>query len=231
MALCSGAALHVPAPGVLAGAALLDVLRDRRITHATLPPAVLAALPDHAPLPDLHTLVMAGEAATEALVQRWAPGRRLLNAYGPTEATVCASMQVCDAQQPGIPPIGRPIDHTRIYLLDAHGQPVPVGVAGEIHLSGAGLARGYLRRPDLTAERFIPDPFADESGARMYRTGDLGRWRADGTIEFLGRNDHQVKVRGLRPNARWRPSGARCWACPSSTSGATATSLPWAATR
>jgi amino acid adenylation domain-containing protein len=196
MALCSGAALYVPAPGVLAGSALHDVLRDGRITHATLPPAVLAGLSDEA-LPGLHTLVMAGEAASQALVQRWATGRRLINAYGPTEATVCATMQPCDPKHAGSPPIGSPLAHTRIYILDAYGQLSPVGVAGELHIAGVQLARGYLRRPDLTAERFVPDPFG-APGARMYKTGDLGRWRADGTIEFLGRNDHQVKIRGFR---------------------------------
>jgi amino acid adenylation domain-containing protein len=196
MALCRGAALHVPAPGVLAGSALHDVLRNGHITHATLPPAVLAAQPDDA-LPKLQTLVMAGEATSHALVQRWAAGRRLINAYGPTEATVWVSMHACDTQQRGTPPIGSPIANTRIYILDAHGEPMPLGVAGEIYIGGIHVARGYLRRPDLTAERFVPDPFG-EPGSRMYKTGDLGRWRPDGVIEFLGRNDHQVKVRGFR---------------------------------
>ena len=196
MALCSGATLHVPAPSMLAGTALHDVLRDGHITHATLPPAVLAALPDDG-LPELQTLVMAGEAASHALVQRWATGRRLINAYGPTEATVWVSMHHCDTQQPSSPPIGSAIANTRIYILDVHGQPSPVGVAGEIHIAGIQLARGYLRRPELTAERFVPDPFG-EPGSRMYKTGDVGRWQPDGAIEFLGRNDHQVKIRGFR---------------------------------
>ncbi|HET7866139.1 MAG TPA: amino acid adenylation domain-containing protein, partial [Burkholderiaceae bacterium] len=204
MALLSGATLCLPGPGLVAGQALLDVLQRRRISHATLTPAVLLALPEPAPgqRPRLRTLVVAGEACSQALVQRFAPWTEsLINAYGPTEATVWASMQSCDIGHAGPPPIGRPICNTRMHVLDAQGQPLPIGAAGEIHIAGAGLARGYLNRPDLTAERFVPDPFGP-AGSRMYRTGDLGRWRIDangeGSLEFLGRNDHQVKIRGFR---------------------------------
>ncbi|MDE9571564.1 AMP-binding protein, partial [Xenorhabdus bovienii] len=91
-----------------------------------------------------------------------------------------------------------PIANTQIYILDIHGQPVPIGVTGEIHIAGAGVTQGYLNRPELTAERFIPDPFSAEQNARMYKTGDLGHWLPDGTIEYLGRNDFQVKIRGFR---------------------------------
>ena len=123
----------------------------------------------------------------------------LYNLYGPTEAAIDVTHWTCDAgQQQGYVPIGRPIANTQIYILDAQGQPVPVGVSGEIHIAGDGVARGYLNRVELTAERFVRDPFSEDADARMYRTGDLGRWRADGAIEYLGRNDFQVKIRGLR---------------------------------
>jgi acyl carrier protein len=119
------------------------------------------------------------------------------NVYGPTESTVDATAARLrdDTAQPHI---GRPIANRRVYILNRHGQPAPIAVAGEICLGGAGVARGYLHQPELTASRFVADPFCADARARMYKTGDLGRWRADGTIEYLGRNDHQVKVRGFR---------------------------------
>ncbi|WKB55711.1 non-ribosomal peptide synthetase [Eleftheria terrae] len=198
-ALSCGGSLHFAPPGtVLAGEALLQALQQGRISHVTLPPAVLAGLPATATLAPVSTLVLAGEAASPALVQRWGEGRRVINAYGPSETTVCATMHRCEGPLQHSVPIGRPIANTRIYLLDAQGRVVPVGVAGEIHIGGAQLARGYLNRPELTAERFVKDPFVDDPQARMYKTGDLGRWLADGTLEFLGRNDHQVKLRGFR---------------------------------
>ena len=128
---------------------------------------------------------------------------RLLNAYGPTETTITATAFEI-APRPGENttyqrvPIGRPLANRAIYILDRHGNPVPIGVHGHLHIGGAGLARGYLNRPDLTAEKFVPDPFSAEPGARMYKTGDLARYRPDGNIEFLGRADHQVKIRGFR---------------------------------
>ncbi|WP_323145158.1 non-ribosomal peptide synthetase, partial [Massilia phyllosphaerae] len=124
-------------------------------------------------------------------------GVKFFNMYGPTECTVDASMVRIDDTH-DIPVIGRPIANAQMYILDRHLQPVPLGVIGEIYVGGAGVTRGYLNRPDLTAERFIPDPFSAVTGARMYRTGDLGRYLADGNIEYLGRNDFQVKIRGFR---------------------------------
>src|SRR5262249_1841071 len=168
------------------------------ITHATLPPTVLAGIPEHAGLDSVRVLVVAGDRLTDSLVKRWSHERQLINAYGPTEATICATMYICRTEDSGNPSIGRPIANTRVYILDAYGEPVPVGVAGELYIGGVGVARGYLNRPELTAERFVKDAFVSEPEARMYKTGDLGRWLPDGNIEFLGRNDFQVKIRGFR---------------------------------
>jgi hypothetical protein len=164
---------------------------------ATLPPSVLASLPED-DFPELRTLISAGESCTGELVARWARGRDYFNAYGPTETTVCASLTRCLPSDDREPTIGRPIANFSLYVLDRYGNPAPVGVHGELHVGGPGLARGYLGRPELTAEKFVPDPFGREAGARLYRTGDLVRYLPDGQIEFLGRIDHQVKVRGFR---------------------------------
>ncbi|RYZ41974.1 MAG: amino acid adenylation domain-containing protein [Myxococcaceae bacterium] len=194
--LVSGAELHlVPRESLLPGAPLRAVLEGRGITTVTLTPSSLSQLePDG--LPALETVISAGEACTPELARRWKPGRRLLNGYGPTEASVCATVSTeLDVERPDI---GRPIANMRAYALDAWGQPVPPGIPGELYLGGPGLARGYLGRPELTAERFVPDPFSGESGARLYRTGDRVRYRADGRLEYLGRTDFQVKLRGFR---------------------------------
>jgi acyl-CoA synthetase (AMP-forming)/AMP-acid ligase II/aryl carrier-like protein len=122
----------------------------------------------------------------------------LINAYGPTESTICATMHLCTEDYDFSVPIGRPIANTRIYILDAHGRPAPIGVSGEIYIGGESVARGYLNRPELTAQRFLDDPFSAVPNASMYKTGDLGRWLPDGNIQFLGRNDFQVKIRGFR---------------------------------
>ena len=210
-ALCAGATLHLSSDEApLAGHALERMLRSKEITHVTLPPTVLASLPHGESLDCIQTLVVAGEAADPDVLRRWITGRRVINAYGPTEATVCASMHHVHLASHGTTGslgtiIGRAIANTRIYILDQRRLPVPVGVIGELYVGGAGVARGYLNRAELTEERFLADPFAEEAGiprARMYRTGDLARWVLDadgiGVLEFLGRNDYQVKLRGFR---------------------------------
>ena len=149
----------------------------------------------------VQILVVGGEALSSSTVELWRKIQskvRLVNEYGPTETVVgCIFYDVPQQFVPSrVVPVGRPISNTRIYILDKHGEPSPIGVAGEIYIGGAGVARGYLNRPELTAERFISSPFV--AGDRLYRTGDLGRYLPDGNIEFLGRNDFQVKIRGFR---------------------------------
>jgi len=195
MALSAGAALVLRGEQD-EGAALYELLVSQKVTHALLPVPVLASLEEFATLP-LQCLMNGGEALSGEAVNRWSAGLRMINAYGPTEATVCATISL-PLSGSSNPPIGSPIHNTRVYVLDSNLEPVPLGVAGELYISGAGLARGYLNRPALTAERFIADPYAIEPGARMYRTGDLARWSEDGMLGFAGRADDQVKIRGFR---------------------------------
>lgn len=209
--LLCGATLVLPGPdAVLFGPPLQELLEHGAITTVTLPPSVLATLPD-APLPHLQTLVSAGERLPAELAERWQhrAGLRLLNAYGPTEAAVCAAIGDVTASAAtasaatGQPAIGKPFANTQAFVLDAHLQPVPIGVPAELYLGGVGLARGYANRPGLTAAAFIPNPFlpyqpAETASQRLYRTGDLACWRENGELEFLGRVDHQVKIHGFR---------------------------------
>ncbi len=195
MALTTGAAL-ILLTDERGGIPLQEILRSQRITHATLTPSVLSTL-DERQESDIETLIVVGEQCPGELVARWSHRRRMINAYGPTEITVCATMSL-PLSGSVIPPIGVPVINTRTYVLDGSLEPVPVGVAGELYIAGAGLARGYLNRPALTAERFIADPYAHVPGARMYRTGDVVRRRNDGSLEFIGRTDQQVKLRGFR---------------------------------
>ncbi|ONI84921.1 hypothetical protein ALI22I_31135 [Saccharothrix sp. ALI-22-I] len=192
MALPAGAALVVPPPGPLLGDQLAAVINDFGVTHALIPPVALATVPD-VELPTFRTLVVGGDACPPDLVAKWAPGRRMINAYGPTESTVVTSWSEPLAPG-GTPPIGRPIPGTEVRVLDDE---LHAATEGELYVTGVGLARGYLGRPGLTAQRFVADPFGPP-GSRMYRTGDVVRTRDDGQLEFVGRADHQVKIRGFR---------------------------------
>ncbi|WP_186143159.1 non-ribosomal peptide synthetase [Burkholderia gladioli] len=200
--LCAGASLLLPPPGLSSdAAALLNWWRHQSMDCAFLvTPLALLAMQSELP-PGLKSLLIGGDRVT-SLPSGLPPSLRIVNNYGPTETTVVAtSGEIEPSAGDTVYPIGKPIANTRIYLLDEHQALVPLGAVGELYIGGAGVARGYLNRPDLTAQRFLADPFARAEGdveARMYRTGDLARYQPDGNIVFLGRNDEQVKVRGFR---------------------------------
>ncbi len=197
MTLAAGATLvFAPREELISGTALASLVARHGVTRVTFSPSMLAALESGA-FPSLRVVKVAGEACPAAAVDRWAPGRRFLNLYGPTEATVWASLEEC-APGGGAPAIGRPVANVSLYVLGRELLPVPAGVAAELCIAGPGVARGYLGRPELTADRFLPDPWSPLPGARLYRTGDLVRRFPDGRLDFLGRIDRQVKIRGFR---------------------------------
>ncbi|RKZ79066.1 MAG: non-ribosomal peptide synthetase, partial [Candidatus Parabeggiatoa sp. nov. 1] len=198
MALCSGATLElITQDSMMSPSELIQILYNHSITHFEIPASILGTLPVEK-LPKLQTLIVGGEACSPSVVAQWSKGRRFFNAYGPTEGTVCATVFENPTGSSSTLPIGRPIANTQIYILDQSLQPVPIGVPGELHISGVGLARGYLNHPDLTAEKFINNPFSDDPNSRLYKTGDLARYLPDGNIEYLDRIDNQVKIRGFR---------------------------------
>ncbi|HET7460190.1 MAG TPA: amino acid adenylation domain-containing protein, partial [Longimicrobium sp.] len=205
-ALGTGAALVLRTEAWIEGAhAFWGRCAEFRVTVADLPTRFWQLLldePSAAIPPCVRLLAIGGEAVEPAALEAWfrRGGHRppLLNTYGPTETTVNATLGRVAGDPATWRSIGRPVANTRVYLLDAGGEPVPVGVAGELYVGGGQVARGYLDRPGLTAGRFVPDPFSRQPGARLYRTGDLGRWLPEGSIEFLGRTDFQVKIRGFR---------------------------------
>ena len=205
-ALLNGARVVIVSHEQVMDPMVLDgVLADNDVSIIFLSIGLFNQYADRMPrsFPKLRCLLAGGDVMDPDVIRRMLEVNRpgvFLSAYGPTEATTFTTTWRMDEVEDGLRqvPIGKPIANAQVYILDEVGQPVPIGVAGEIHIGGEGVARGYLNRPELTEEKFIPDPFSDKAGARMYRTGDLGKWRADGVIEFVGRNDFQVKIRGLR---------------------------------
>jgi amino acid adenylation domain-containing protein len=208
--LCTGGTLMLVQEWMRRDAqALTEFLSSRSIERLFVPPLMLQSLAEccqgTGTVPAaLRDVITAGEQLrisqdVASFFQRL-PGCRLHNHYGPTETHVVTALTLTGnpTDWPSFPAIGRPVSNTQIYLLDGQRQPVPMGVAGEIYIGGAGVAQGYWKRPELTAQRFVADPFSADSRARLYKTGDLGRWQADGTLEYLGRNDDQVKIRGYR---------------------------------
>ncbi|MGB3465941.1 MAG: amino acid adenylation domain-containing protein, partial [Cyclobacteriaceae bacterium] len=201
-ALLTGSTLYIASHEERVDTELLEkLISENQINTVYIPPVVLASLDTNA-LKSVRNLSTGGEASNAALVETWTGNRLFINSYGPTETTVIATTRHMVENDNGLI-IGKPLANNKVYVLDANHQPVPVGVTGELFIGGEGVGRGYLNRKELTAERFLPNPFTTEKDrrhgrTRMYRTGDLVRWSADGHLEFLGRIDKQVKVRGHR---------------------------------
>jgi acyl-CoA synthetase (AMP-forming)/AMP-acid ligase II len=213
-ALCSGAKLVLcPQALLLEAEGLYRLMRDEAVDCAEFVPAVAKNLVDYvgAHGEDFTFMKLLAVGSDTLYWQEFSelfdacgPQTRLVNSYGVSEATIDSAFFLAQGQRLQNPmvPIGRPMPNVRIHILDSRLRPVPIGVAGELHISGAGLSRGYLKRPRLTAEKFVPDPFAERAGSRLYRSGDLARYLPDGNIELLGRIDHQVKIRGFRIELR-----------------------------
>lgn len=203
--LLSGARLIVARPGGHQDSAyLIKLMAEQHVTHVDFVPSMLQVFLDEEGLErcsGLKLVTCAGEALTVELRDRFyaRTQARMYNLYGPTEASLAVTYKLCErTDTERVIPIGRPMNNVRIYLLDQSLRPVPVGIPGELHIGGTAPGRGYLNRPDLTAAKFIPDPFSGSGGGRLYKTGDLARYQTDGAIQFLGRIDHQVKIRGMR---------------------------------
>jgi amino acid adenylation domain-containing protein len=195
-ALFAGACLYLAnKETLLPSQTLVDLLRDRKISHFTISSSTLSVLPQSS-LPDLQAVIVGGEVCPAELVAQWGTKRRFFNCYGPTESTVIASISSCEPNGKK-PSIGQAIANIRIYILDTHNQPLPPGIPGELCIAGVGLARGYFNRPDLTAEKFIQVELFGKT-ERIYKTGDLAKWKDDGNLDYLGRIDTQVKLRGFR---------------------------------
>ncbi|MDI9897101.1 non-ribosomal peptide synthase/polyketide synthase [Rhodococcus sp. IEGM 1381] len=193
-AFSNGATLVIVPASILGGTELSELLKAEKVTHAIITPAVLGTM-DPAGIDSLEVLSVGGDVTTPELLERWAPGRKYFNGYGPTETTIISSFAELTPGEPIT--VGRPIHGMSALILDARLNPVPTGVTGDLYLGGGALARGYLDRFALTAERFVANPHGTD-GARMYRTGDVVRWTRELQLEFVGRTDFQVKVRGFR---------------------------------
>ena len=201
--LLNGGRLEIMSPGMPSFEALAAAIRERGITTLWLTTGLFHQMVDYQleTLRSVKQVMSGGDVLSPAHVKRFLEDGHegcLINGYGPTENTTFTTCHFMRAFEGRTVPIGRPVSNTQAYVLDIYGQPAPMGVAGELYVAGDGLARGYLNRPELTAERFVPDPFSEEGGGRLYKTGDLVRHHPDGYLEFIGRNDQQVKVRGFR---------------------------------
>lgn len=193
--LLAGAELFLIPKKALINRHLSEFMNNHKITHVFIPPSLLAAVPEY-PLPHLKAITVGGETCPATLVDTWGKNRLFINGYGPTEITVCATLGICTPGS-GKPTIGKPVQNVQVHILDANNRLQPVGVPGELCIAGAGLARGYLNREELTREKFIEAEIFGRR-IRLYRSGDLARWLDDGTIDFMGRIDDQVKLRGFR---------------------------------